>query len=291
MSKNQHEYKNVVDSNLVTADNLVSDKNHYSGEIRRVQDFQSSNYGPMYDANEKITYTCCEITLSFFAWLLVTIIPVFWFFIIRSVRNYERAIIFRLGKLTGRSVGPGIFLINPLTDEIFVVDLRIQTFELPPQSMMTKDTVTVHVDAICFMKVMDAIKCKLEVDDYRKAFNNFAATTLRSVIGTYDLQSLLSQRDEINERVRSIIESETSHWGVAVPACEIKDVKLPENLTRAMAAEAEAERERRAKVISARGEAESAQQLAQAANIINKAPGALQIRYLHTLVSIAAEKK
>merc|ERR1719273_2985584 len=156
--------------------------------------------------------------------------------------------------------------------------------------MMSKDAVTVTVDAISFMKVEDPIKAILEVDDYRYAFKNFSATPLRSVIGTYDLQSLLSDRDEINDKVRLIIEQETSSWGVAVPAVEIKDVKLPQNMQRAMAAEAEAERERRAKVVSSQGEAEAAEQLAKAADTISDSPGALQLRYLHTLVKISAEK-
>merc|ERR1712154_488180 len=180
--------------------------------------------------------------------------------------------------------------INPLTDKIFVVDLRIETYNLPPQDMMTKDAVTVTVDAISFMKVQDPIKSILEVDDYRYAFKNFSATTLRSVIGTYNLQSLLSERDEINDKVRVIIEAETASWGVAVPAVEIKDVRLPQNMQRAMAAEAEAERERRAKVVSSKGEAEAAEQLAIAADTISDSPGALQLRYLHTLVKISAEK-
>merc|ERR1712038_324962 len=204
--------------------------------------------------------------------------------------DYERALIFRLGKLKGGAEGPGVFLINPLTDAIYVVDLRIETYNLPPQDMMTKDAVTVTVDAISFMKVEDPIKAILEVDDYRYAFKNFSATTLRSVIGTYDLQSLLSDRDEINDKVRDIIEAETSSWGVAVPAVEIKDVKLPQNMQRAMAAEAEAERERKAKVVSSKGEAEAAEQLAKAADTISDSPGALQLRYLHTLVKISAEK-
>merc|ERR1712130_167014 len=127
-------------------------------------------------------------------------------------------------------------------------------------------------------------------DDYRKAFNSFAATTLRSVIGTYDMEMLLSNRDEINSKAQNVIEQETSAWGVAVPAVEIKDVRLPRNMQRAMAAEAESERERRAKVVSSMGEAEAAQQLAQAADIIADSPGALQLRYLHTLVKISAEK-
>eukprot|EP00490_Sorites_sp_Unknown_P025960 CAMPEP_0114657080 /NCGR_PEP_ID=MMETSP0191-20121206/13322_1 /TAXON_ID=126664 /ORGANISM="Sorites sp." /LENGTH=332 /DNA_ID=CAMNT_0001875609 /DNA_START=111 /DNA_END=1112 /DNA_ORIENTATION=+ len=258
-----------------------------SGEVRRMQDYKSN--APLYDPNIPVKWSCCEWALMMGAWLLC-IIPIFWFFIPKTVRDYERALIFRLGKLTGAAKGPGVFLINPLTDTIYVVDLRIETYNLPPQGMMTKDAVTVDVDAICFMKVISPVKCILEVDDYHYAFKNFSATTLRSVIGTYDLQALLSERDEINEKIRKIIEEETATWGVAVPAVEIKDVKLPQNMQRAMAAEAEAERERRAKAISAQGEFEAATQLAKAADEIADSPGALQLRYLHTLVKISAEK-
>merc|ERR1711879_535899 len=219
----------------------------------------------LWDPNVGVKWSCCEYVLMAGAWLLC-IIPIFWLFMFRTVRDYERALIFRLGKLKGGAEGPGVFLINPLTDTIYVVDLRIETSNLPPQDMMTKDAVTVTVDAISFMKVEDPIKAILEVDDYRYAFKNFSATTLRSVIGTYDLQKLLSDRDEIN------------------------DVKLPQNMQRAMAAEAEAERERRAKVVSSKGEAEAAEQLAKAADTISDSPGALQLRYLHTLVKISAEK-
>jgi len=261
-----------------------------SGEIKgrkKMDEYQSVQ--SLWDPNVGVQWSCCEYFLMALAWLLC-VIPIFWFFMFRTVRDYERALIFRLGKLKGGAEGPGVFLINPLTDTIYVVDLRIETTNLPPQDMMTKDAVTVTVDAISFMKVEDPIKAILEVDDYRYAFKNFSATTLRSVIGTYDLQSLLSDRDEINDKVRQIIEQETSSWGVAVPAVEIKDVKLPQNMQRAMAAEAEAERERRAKVVSSKGEAEAAEQLARAADTISDSPGALQLRYLHTLVKISAEK-
>merc|ERR1719145_226805 len=261
-----------------------------NGELKgrkKMDEYQSVQ--SLWDPTVGVKWSCCEYVLMAGAWFLC-IIPIFWFFMFRTVRDYERALIFRLGKLKGGAEGPGVFLINPLTDTIYVVDLRIETSNLPPQDMMTKDAVTVTVDAISFMKVEDPIKAILEVDDYRYAFKNFSATTLRSVIGTYDLQRLLSDRDEINDKVRDIIEAETSSWGVAVPAVEIKDVKLPQNMQRAMAAEAEAERERRAKVVSSRGEAEAAEQLAKAADTISDSPGALQLRYLHTLVKISAEK-
>jgi erythrocyte band 7 integral membrane protein len=253
-----------------------------------MQDFKSME--PLWDPSKPVHFSVCEYILMFLAWFLALVIPIFWFFIIKTVRDYERCLIFRLGKLKGGAEGPGVFFVNPFMDSMVVVDLRMETFDLPPQGMMTMDAVTVDVDAISFLKVIDPIKAILEVDDYRFAFKNISATTLRSVIGTYDLQALLSERDEINEKIRTIIEDETSSWGVAVPAVEIKDVKLPSNMQRAMAAEAEAERERRAKIVSAAGEAEAAKQLAIAADTISDSPGALQLRYLHTLVKISAEK-
>lgn len=245
--------------------------------------------GRRYDEDRETSFTCCENILMFFAWILVIICFPLWFSIINQVKDYERAVIFRLGKLSGGAKGPGVFAINPLTDVIRVVDLRVETKNLPPQEMMTKDSVTITVDAICFMKVANPVSCVLEVDDYKKAFELFCATSLRAVIGTYELQSILSEREELNERVRNIIEHETAAWGVAVPSVEIKDVQLPVGMQRAMAAEAEAERERRAKIINARGEAEAAEELANAARIIADSPGALQLRYLHTLSKIAAE--
>jgi len=156
--------------------------------------------------------------------------------------------------------------------------------------MMTKDSVTVVVDALCYLKVINPIQAVLEVDDYKKAFSNFAATTLRSVVGSSMLQDLLSHREAINRRLQHIIETETSNWGVSITAVEIQNVKLPQSMQRSMAVEAEAERERRAKVITARGESESAVELAEAARTIATQPGALQLRYLNTLAEIATEQ-
>merc|ERR1719295_1004137 len=172
---------------------------------KAMQDYGSNTN--LYDPNH--TWSVCEYIILFFAWLLM-IIPIFWFSIFRSVRDYERAVIFRLGKISGGAKGPGIFMVNPLTDTIRVIDLRIVTYNLPPQAMMTKDAVTVTVDAISFMKVLDPIRAVLEVDDFKNAFNSFAATTLRSVIGQYDMEMLLSNRDEINAKAQAVIEAETN---------------------------------------------------------------------------------
>jgi len=268
---------------------LVSNKGvkNMKGERKRMQDHGSSSN--VLDTEDDGCNLCAAIMI-FFSWIIVAIIPIFWPYCFRTVRNYEKALIFRLGKLQGNARGPGLFLINPCTDQIRIVDIRMEASNLPPQDMMTKDAVTVNVDAIAFFKVINPKKAVLEVEKYKYAFNMIAATTLRAVIGSYDLQALLSERDEINERVRTTIEEETSGWGVVVPAVEVKDIKLPVNMQRAMAAEAEAKREKRAKIISAEGEAESAKMLSLAADLIANAPGALQLRYLHTLVQISQDK-
>lgn len=233
----------------------------------------------------------CEMIITVLAWLIVTIIPIFWFFMFKTVTDYERALIFRLGKLTqGGPRGPGLFVINPLLDRIVVIDQRIETVNLVPQDMMTKDSVTVRVDGIVYTKVIDPTKAILEVNNYRYAAKMFAATSLRAVVGSVNLEHMLTKRESVNKLLRNIIERETKIWGVTVPAVEIKDVVLPVNMQRAMAAEAETERERRAKTISSLGEVEAAENLARAASIIAQSPGALQLRYLHTLKNISVEK-
>jgi len=232
----------------------------------------------------------CEMIITVIAWLIVAIIPIFWFFLFRTVTDYERALIFRLGKVEGGIRGPGLFIINPLLDVIRIVDQRIETVNLIPQDMMTKDSVTIRVDGIVYTKVIDPVKAILEINNFRYASKMFSATSLRAVVGSVTLETMLTQRDRLNARLKQIIERECRIWGVTVPAVEIKDVILPPNMQRAMAAEAETERERRAKKISSLGEVEAAQNLANAANTIAAAPGALQLRYLHTLKNISVEK-
>jgi len=232
----------------------------------------------------------CEMIITAIAWLIVAIIPIFWFFLFRTVTDYERALIFRLGKVEGGIRGPGLFIINPLLDKIRIVDQRIETVNLVPQDMMTKDSVTIRVDGIVYTKVIDPVKAILEINNFRYASKMFSATSLRAVVGSVTLETMLTQRDRLNNRLKQIIERECRIWGVTVPAVEIKDVILPPNMQRAMAAEAETERERRAKKISSLGEVEAAQNLANAANTIAAAPGALQLRYLHTLKNISVEK-
>lgn len=232
----------------------------------------------------------CEHFVTILAWIMVTIIPVFWFFMFKTVTDYERALIFRLGKTKGGLRGPGLFIINPLLDVIRIVDLRIETVKLKPQDMMTKDSVTIKVDGIVYTKVVSPMKAVLEIQNYRYASKMFSATSLRAVVGSETLETMLTNRESINRKLKRIIERECKIWGVTVPAVEIKDVILPRSMQRAMAAEAETERERRAKKISSLGEVEAAENLARAARIIGQAPGALQLRYLHTLKNISVEK-
>jgi len=233
---------------------------------------------------------CCEQVVTILAWVIVTIIPIFWFYMFKTVTDYERALIFRLGKTQGGLRGPGLFIINPLLDVIRIVDLRIETVKLQPQDMMTKDSVTIRVDGIVYTKVVSPEQAVLEIKNYKYASKMFSATSLRAVVGSETLETMLTKRESINRKLKLIIERECKIWGVTVPAVEIKDVILPPNMQRAMAAEAETERERRAKKISSLGELEAAENLAAAARTIAEAPGALQLRYLHTLKNISVEK-
>jgi len=232
----------------------------------------------------------CEQFVTVIAWILVTVVPIFWFYMFKTVTDYERALIFRLGKVQGGLRGPGLFIINPLLDVIRIVDLRIETVKLQPQDMMTKDSVTIRVDGIVYTKVVSPMQAVLEIKNYKYASKMFSATSLRAVVGSETLETMLTKRESINKKLKIIIERECKIWGVTVPAVEIKDVILPPNMQRAMAAEAETERERRAKKISSLGEVEAAENLAKAARTIAEAPGALQLRYLHTLKNISVEK-
>jgi len=232
----------------------------------------------------------CEMMITFISWVIVAVVPIFWFFLFRTVTDYERALIFRLGKVEGGVRGPGLFIINPLLDVIRIVDQRIETVNLVPQDMMTKDSVTIRVDGIVYTKVIDPVKAILEINNFRYASKMFSATSLRAVVGSVTLEIMLTERERLNNKLKQIIERECRIWGVTVPAVEIKDVILPANMQRAMAAEAETERERRAQKISSLGEVEAASNLARAANTIAEAPGALQLRYLHTLKNISVEK-
>lgn len=208
---------------------------------------------------------------------------------IRIVQEYERGVIFRLGRLLGAK-GPGLFFIIPIVDRMVKVDLRRNVLDIPSQDMITRDNVTVKVNAVAFYRVIDPSASIVEVENYRLQAFQLVQTTLRSVVGQSDLDELLFHRDKLNTEIQKIVDEETGAWGVKVSSVEIKDVELPPAMQRAMARQAEAEREKRAKIIHADGEFQAAKTLAEAANVIAQEPAAIQLRYLQTLTEIAVEK-
>ena len=222
--------------------------------------------------------------------LLVLIAIILVSFAIKIVKQYERGVVLRFGRLVGAR-SPGFNVILPLIDRMTKVSLRIQTTVLEPQEVITKDNVTIKVDAVLYYMVIDPIKAVINVENYKEATIQLALTTLRSVLGQSDLDELLAHRDQINLRLRQIIDEQTeTPWGVRVTLVEVKDALLPEGMQRAMARQAESEREKRAKIIHAEGEKAAAGTLAEAAQIIQSQPAALQLRYLQTLTAIAGEK-
>jgi regulator of protease activity HflC (stomatin/prohibitin superfamily) len=208
---------------------------------------------------------------------------------IRILKEYERGVIFRLGRVIGVK-GPGLILLIPIVDKMVRVSLRTITMDVPPQDVFTKDNVTVKVNAVIYFSVMDSNKAIVAVEDYLYATSQIAQTTLRSVLGQVELDDLLTKREQINQKLQHIIDDQTEPWGIKVSVVEVKNVDLPPEMQRAIARQAEAERERRAKVIHADGEYQASTKLADAAEIIGKQDGALQLRYLQTLTEIAVEK-
>jgi regulator of protease activity HflC (stomatin/prohibitin superfamily) len=208
---------------------------------------------------------------------------------VRVVQEYERGVIFRLGRLAGAR-GPGLFFLIPWADRMIKVDLRVITHEVPAQEAITRDNVTVRVNAVVYYKVVDPEQAVVQVVDHRLATSKIAQTTLRSILGQSDLDELLARREHINQELQQIIDERTEGWGVKVSAVEVRDVELPQTMQRAMARQAEAEREKRAKIIHAEGEFSAAETLAQAAHIVGAQPAGLQLRYLQTLTEIATEK-
>ncbi|MCX8033581.1 MAG: slipin family protein [Thermoleophilia bacterium] len=208
---------------------------------------------------------------------------------IKVFPEYQRGVIFRLGRVNPPK-GPGLFFIIPIIDRVVRVDLRIVTMDVPAQEVITKDNVPVKVNAVVYFRVIDPSKAVIQVQNYIMATSQIAQTTLRSVLGQSDLDHLLTERDKLNARLQEIIDEQTDPWGVKVSIVEIKDVEIPGGMQRAMARQAEAERERRAKVIAAEGEYQASEKLLQAAQVLSQTPAALQLRYLQTLAEIAAEK-
>ena len=213
-----------------------------------------------------------------------------WFLMgIRVVNEYEQGVVLRLGRFVGMKTA-GLKWIIPFVDRMIVIDMRVTAEQVPPQDVITRDNVSMKVNAVIYFRVVQADRAFLQVTDFLFATSQFAQTTLRSVLGQVDLDDVLGQRDKINRQLQEIIDRHTEPWGVKVTAVEVKQVDLPEEMRRAMARQAEAERERRSKVISAEGEYQAAEKLGQAADVIGRSPGALQLRYMQTLIEISAEK-
>lgn len=208
---------------------------------------------------------------------------------IKVIKEYDRFVVFRFGKAIG-TIGPGIVFVWPIADTYKKADLRIITMSIPMQEIITKDNVSVRTAAVCFFQVVDPFKAVTKIEDPIEATRQIAQTTLRSVLGQHELDELLSARDTVNAQLSAIIDRQTEGWGIKVNSVEVKDVEIPEGMQRAMARQAEAERERRAKVVAAEGEHQAAEKLAQAAQLISSQPGAMQLRQLQTMVEVSAEK-
>ena len=222
--------------------------------------------------------------------IAIVIIVIYLISAIKILPEYERGVIFRLGRVLPEPKGPGLIFVFAPIDRIVRISLRIDTVEVPPQDVVTRDNVTAKVNAVLFLRVVDPIKCVIAVANYLYSTSQIAQTTLRSVLGQVELDELLSQRDKLNLQLQTILDEDTEPWGVKVAKVEVKQVDLPDQMIRAIARQAEAERERRAKIIHAAGEFAAAEKLADAAQVIQRQPAALQLRYLQTLLEIGAEK-
>jgi regulator of protease activity HflC (stomatin/prohibitin superfamily) len=222
--------------------------------------------------------------------VLIAVVILYLMSSIKILREYERGVIFRLGRLLSEPKGPGVILVFAPIDRIVRVSLRIDTLEVPPQDIVTRDNVTLKVNAVVYFRVIDPRLAIIEVANFLYATSQLAQTTLRSVLGEYDLDDLLGQREKLNIRLQSILDQHTAPWGVKVSVVEVKQVDLPDQMIRAIAKQAEAERERRAKIIHAEGEYTASEKLAMAAEVLQRQPAAIQLRYLQTLADIGTEK-
>jgi regulator of protease activity HflC (stomatin/prohibitin superfamily) len=237
-------------------------------------------------AGSSDTGTVVGVVVS--AVVLVGLVVVRSVFIV--VPEYQRAVLFRFGRVLGRARGPGLVIRIPIVDRVVKVNLRVEVVDIPSQGVITKDNVTIQVDAVVYFQVVEPIRAVIGVDNFRFASQRIAMTSLRSIVGRYELDSLLAHREDVNTELRATIARSTTEWGVEVRQVEIRDINLPPELLRAMARQAEAERERRAKVIAATGELQASTELAEAADKLTASPGALQLRTLQTLAEVATEK-
>lgn len=221
---------------------------------------------------------------------IIVLIVFFLASAIKVLNEYERGVVFRLGRVLGSPKGPGLIILIPIIDRMVKVSLRTVVLDVPPQDVITKDNVSIKVNAVVYFRVVDALKAVVEIENYLYGTSQLAQTTLRSVLGQAELDELLSHREKINDRLQDILDMHTEPWGIKVANVEVKNVDLPQEMQRALARQAEAERERRAKVIGAEGEYQAAAKLAEASEILSKNPMALQLRYLQTLIEISTEK-
>jgi len=223
--------------------------------------------------------------------LFVVVVVVFFLFsAIKILNEYERGVIFRLGRVLGSPKGPGLIILIPIIDRMVKVSLRTVVLDIPPQDVITRDNVSIKVNAVVYFRVVDPLKAIIDVENFLYATSQLSQTTLRSVLGQAELDDLLSHREQLNERLQEILDTHTEPWGIKVSNVEVKNVDLPQEMQRAIARQAEAERERRAKVISAEGEFQAATKLSQASEILSQNPMSLQLRYLQTLIEISTEK-
>ena len=222
--------------------------------------------------------------------VIVLLLIVLLFATVKVAREYERGVIFRLGRLLPEPKGPGLFLLIPVIDRMEKVDLRTVTLNVPPQEVITKDNVPVRVNAVAYFRIIEPKAAIVQVENYMVATSQIAQTTLRSVLGQHVLDELLSERDKINQILQSIIDEATSPWGIKVSIVEVKDVEIPTGMQRAMARQAEAERERRAKVIAAEGEFQASERLKDAANVMSENPITIQLRFLQTMLEMSSER-
>ncbi|HEY3778021.1 MAG TPA: slipin family protein [Rhizomicrobium sp.] len=221
--------------------------------------------------------------------LIVIIVAIIWFSMVRILREYERGVVFTLGRYTGTK-GPGLFLLVPIAQQMVRVDLRVVVDEVPPQDVISRDNVSVKVNAVIYFRVVDPERAIIQVGNYLMATSQLAQTTLRWVLGKHELDEMLADRDKLNADIQDVLDKQTEAWGIKVSNVEIKRIDLDESMVRAIARQAEAERERRAKIINAEGEQQAAQKLLEAAQILAPVPQAMQLRYLGTLFDIAGEK-
>ena len=221
---------------------------------------------------------------------VILVIVFFLYNAIKILNEYERGVIFRLGRVLGKPKGPGLIILIPIIDKMVRISLRTVVLDVPPQDVITRDNVTIKVNAVVYFRVVDPMKSVIDVENYLYATSQLSQTTLRSVLGQAELDELLSKREKLNERLQEILDTHTEPWGIKVSNVEVKNVDLPQEMQRAIARQAEAERERRAKVISAEGEFQASAKLHEASDILSQNPMALQLRYLQTLIEISTEK-